>query len=145
MTQQVSNRDGFGEDPDQDDLVRAEDGEEPSSPSVHHKSGNHSGSLLGRHRGLVRRNSLQATERSRTVSAKKSGNSANTTAVHNHHNQYSKDKEGSSLSNRSNKHLSLHDLTGKSASSPTTHLMPPPRAPLGTYNILINVPPVSHS
>lgn len=122
---QVSDRDGYVENPDQEDpSVHAQD--EPTE--IKNGSSNresHSGSLLGRNRGLVRRNSLQATERSRTISAKKSGN---TTTVRNHG-----DSSHSFTASGSSKRLSLHDLSSKPGGSPTAHLMPPPRAPLGLF------------
>ena len=71
-------------------------------------------SLLGR-RGPLRRNSLLA-ERSRTVSAKKSGGLSTSESASN--------LRSSDLST-ADKHSSLHDL------SKSPSLMPPPRAPLG--------------
>lgn len=111
----VSNRDTS--------LEEEEEGHQIDGQDVH-PAPNKSGSLLGRNRGLARRNSLQATERSRTISgAKKNSHTA-------HHN----DSGNSSLASGANKRLSLHDLsTSKSGSDSTSHLMPPPRAPLGTH------------
>lgn len=92
-------------------MVHLDDDDQPAAK-------NGSASLLGR-KVLGRRNSLQS-ERSKVVFIKKL-NAANESAT----------SQNSTLS-AANKRLSLHDLSKSSNSSGNnSHLIPPPRAPLG--------------